>query len=89
MRRFKSSYSKSMLLATCFLLIILLFAICIIINQMAKLPIDSLNFVGVGVALCFILVTLLYSFFSQIRYVCDKRKFDNKENAREGYYTSL
>lgn len=57
---------------------------------MAKLPIDSLNFVGVGVALCFILVTLLYSFFfSNPICVCDKRKFDNKENAREGYYTSL
>ena len=70
MRRFKSSYSKPMLLATCFLLIILSFAIYIIINQMAKFPIDSFNFIGVGIALCFILATLLYSFLSQIRYVC-------------------
>ena len=69
MRKFKSPYSKPTLLATCFLLIVLSFAIYIIISQMAKIPINSLNFIGVSAVLCFILLTLLYSFLSQIRYV--------------------
>lgn len=69
MKKFKSSYSKCMLMATCLLLIVLLFAICIVANQLIRLPIDSLGFIGASAVLCFILITLLYAFFSQIEYV--------------------
>lgn len=70
MKKFNSSYSKTMMLTTCLLLIVLLFAIYIIIDQMTDLPVNSFNFVGVSAALCFVLITLLYSFISQIEYVC-------------------
>lgn len=70
MRKFKSSYSRCMLMATCLLLLVLLFAIYIVVNQLVKLPIGSLSFIGTGAVLCFILITLLYSFVSQIEYVC-------------------
>lgn len=74
MEKFKSSYSKPMLLATCFLFVVVLFTICIVVNQLVKLPVGSSSFIGISIVLCFMLATLLYSFFSQIKYVCLTRE---------------
>lgn len=70
MKKFKSSYSKGMLLSTYLLLAVLIFAVYIAISQLFHFPVGSLNFIGIGAALCFVLGTILYAFASQITYVC-------------------
>lgn len=70
MKKFKSSYSKGMLLSTCLLLVILAFAVYVAMDQLVNLPMGSLNFMGIAIVLCFVLGTILYAFASQIMYVC-------------------
>ncbi len=70
MEKFKSSYSKSMLLATWFILIVLLFAAGVIISQLNKVSVGSLNFVGFVAVLCLVLGSMVYAFMSQITYLC-------------------
>lgn len=70
MEKFKSSYSKPMLLATLFLLIVLLFAMGVIMGQLNKVPAGSLSFVGLIAVVCFGLGSMVYAFMSQITYLC-------------------
>lgn len=70
MEKFKSSYSKGMLLASCLLLIVLLSASFVVIDQLVDYQIGSLYFIARVLIIGLILATLLYAFTAQIESIC-------------------
>lgn len=70
MEKFKSSYSKSMLLATCILVVVMLHLIYKFVFRVMTTPVNSLDFFVYGGALGLLVFTFLYAYISQIRDVC-------------------
>lgn len=69
MKKFKSSYSTGMVVATILLMLLMVYGIYRLAIQMQKYPMDSWQFIVALIAASIIIVSVVYAFVSQIEYV--------------------
>lgn len=69
MKKFKSSFSSGMLLSTCIVTVVLLYAIYVIALRIPVSSVGSWQFWMAVAALCIIIAAIFHGFVSQIEYV--------------------
>lgn len=69
MKKFKLSFSSGMLLSTCIVTVVLLYAIYVIALRIPVSSVGSWQFWMAVAALCIIIAAMFHGFVSQIEYV--------------------